>query len=207
MSHLDECQDFEQLFSLFQVSKRFLKGLNYLTVVLLFKIRKGEKIMYFKPSKGIRKFITVLSSLLFSSQNIRFFLDEELPIRRFPPDWDHYEEQCLLFLHFGRERLSQYLQLILASNDLDESNYYGRYEKLLKTWSAKILASKHPIEALFDTNPKTKTKELECYLVEWKNYVSCQVISLKMELYLIKVLLVSKMARYPPKPALFVPPD
>lgn len=134
-------------------------------------------------------------------------LDEELPIRRFPFDWDQYEEQCLIFLHFGRQRLSQYLQQILSSTDIDEDNYYGRYEHLLRKWSAKILASNHPTEVLFKTNPKSKTKELVTYLVEWKKYLKAQVMSLNMELYLIKVLLIGKMARYRPKPSLFVPPD
>ena len=134
-------------------------------------------------------------------------LDEELPIRRFPFDWDRYEEQCLVFLHFGRQRLFQYLQQILSSSDIDEANYYGRYEHLLRKWSAKILASKHPIEELFKSNPKSRTKELVLYLIEWKNYLKAQVMSLSMELYLIKVLLVGKMARYWPKPTLFVPFD
>jgi len=134
-------------------------------------------------------------------------LDEELPIRRFPFDWDRYEEQCLVFLHFGRQRLSQYLQRILLSIDIDEANFYRHYEHLLRKWSTKILASKHPIEELFKNNPKSKTKELVSYLVEWKKYLKAQIMSLNMELYLIKVLLVSKMARYRPKPSLFVPFD
>ena len=141
------------------------------------------------------------------SQQEFLHLDEELPIRRFPQEWDQYEEDCLLFLHFGRQRLSYYLQQILSSNDLDEANFYGRYECLLRKWSIKILASVHPIERLFKENPRAKTQGLVAYLREWKNYLKAQVLSLPLEFYMIKVLLVGKMARYRPNPAPFVPFD
>lgn len=157
--------------------------------------------------KRLREIFSQIYFCLIRSQRAKLFLEDELPIRTFPLSWDQYEEQCLLFLHFGRQRLSQYLQQILTSDTLDDANYYGRYEKLMKKWSAKIVASRHPIEIFFENNSSNKTKKLEKYLVEWKNYLNYYVVNLKLEYYLIKVLLVAKMARYRPEPSYFVPPD
>ena len=121
-----------------------------------------------------------------------------IEIRYFPDTWEEYEEKCLLFLHSGRERLSNYLQQILNSKDLDSANFYQRYINIYEKWSSMILSSKHPLQTLFEKENSYKTESNQQYLNNWKEYINSQILSFEMEIRLINYNLTGKMARYRP---------
>lgn len=129
-----------------------------------------------------------------------------IEVRYFPNSWEQFEEQVLLFLFSGRERLSRYGWHALRSEDIDEANFYQRYVNLLNKWRQKLSTIIHPLEQYLKTHPEEITDQKQRYLKKWQNYLHQQLTSLDMELQLIQLNLMGKIIRYqPPRSGIMFP--